>query len=117
MILQEAIKEYTFIIFLVFMIGFTIFVYFFVPETKNKTFEEIASQFQPGGTIEVEEVIDEVFPVEMKQPLNDMEEQDAADNESTGLMKGRGRVDGSTLTESEERQNLARSGEDFHVRT
>lgn len=118
--LQETLKEYTFIIFLVFMIGFIVFVYFLVPETKNKTFEEIASQFQPGGTIEVEEVVDEVFPVEMKQPLNDMEQDTAADgdNESTGLMKGRGHGNGSTgkPNELEERKNLT-SGEDFHVRT
>lgn len=54
-------KEYTFIIFLILMIGFTLFVFFKVPETKNKTFEEIASVFQPGGDIEVEEVVD--FPI------------------------------------------------------
>jgi len=41
------------------MIGFTIFVYFFVPETKNKTFEEIASMWQPGDKIEVEELVDD----------------------------------------------------------
>ena len=40
------------------MIAFTIFVFFKVPETKNKTFEEIASQFQKGTDIEVEEVVD-----------------------------------------------------------
>lgn len=40
------------------MIGFTIFVYFLVPETKNKTFEEIASMWQPGTKIEVEELVD-----------------------------------------------------------
>ena len=57
--LQKAIKEYTFIIFLVLMCGFVLFVYFLVPETKNKTFEEIASQFQPGGVIEVEEIVDD----------------------------------------------------------
>ncbi|ELT98295.1 hypothetical protein CAPTEDRAFT_170630, partial [Capitella teleta] len=44
-LIQKAIKEYTFLIFLVLMIFFTAFVYFKVPETKNKTFEEIASMF------------------------------------------------------------------------
>lgn len=48
------------------MIAFTIFVFFKVPETKNKTFEEIASQFQKGSDIEVEEVVgdddEDVFP-------------------------------------------------------
>jgi len=43
------------------MIFFTIFVFIKVPETKNKTFEEIASVFQPGGDIEVEEIVDDVF--------------------------------------------------------
>ena len=44
------------------MIIFTIFVYFKVPETKNKTFEEIASVFAPGTKIEVEEIVeDDVF--------------------------------------------------------
>jgi len=46
------------------MIIFTIFVYRKVPETKNRTFEEIASQFQPGGDIDVEEIVadaDDVF--------------------------------------------------------
>jgi len=41
------------------MIGFTIFVYFMVPETKNKTFEEIASMWQQGDKIEVEELVDD----------------------------------------------------------
>ena len=57
--IQAVTKEYTFLIFLVFMIGFTLFVFFLVPETKNKTFEEIASQFQPGEPIEVEEFVDD----------------------------------------------------------
>ena len=41
------------------MTMFIVFVYFKVPETKNRTFEEIASQFQPGGLIEVEELVDD----------------------------------------------------------
>lgn len=36
------------------MILFTIFTFFKVPETKGKTFEEIANEFHPGGQIEVE---------------------------------------------------------------
>lgn len=39
-----------------------------VPETKNRTFEEIASQFQPGGDIDVEEIVnddDDVFGLVM----------------------------------------------------
>ena len=43
------------------MAVFTVFTYFFVPETKNKTFEEIAHQFSPGDHIEVEELVDDVF--------------------------------------------------------
>ena len=57
--MQKAINEYTFLIFLVFMIAFIIFVGFKVPETKNKTFEEIASQYQRGEDIEVEEAVDD----------------------------------------------------------
>lgn len=60
--LQMLIKEYTFLIFMGFMIVCIIFIYYKVPETKNRTFEEIAAQFQPGDELEVEEVIDdEVF--------------------------------------------------------
>ena len=38
-------KQYTFIVFIVLLLFFLLFLFFFVPETKNKTFEEIASQF------------------------------------------------------------------------
>ena len=48
-----------FTIFVVLLIGFLIFTYMFVPETKNKTFEEIANQFSPGEPLEVEEMIED----------------------------------------------------------
>lgn len=43
---QEACGPYVFIIFAVLLFGFTIFTYFKVPETKGKSFEEIAAEFR-----------------------------------------------------------------------
>lgn len=37
---------YVFIIFVVLLFGFTMFTYLRVPETKGKSFEEIAALFQ-----------------------------------------------------------------------
>lgn len=45
-IINDAIKEYTFLIFGNFLILFTIFMFFFVPETKNKSTDEIISLFK-----------------------------------------------------------------------
>ncbi|XP_043925991.1 solute carrier family 2, facilitated glucose transporter member 2 [Protopterus annectens] len=42
----ELCGPYVFIIFAVLLLGFTIFTYFKVPETKGKTFEEIAAEFK-----------------------------------------------------------------------
>nr|XP_014342001.1 PREDICTED: solute carrier family 2, facilitated glucose transporter member 2 [Latimeria chalumnae] len=52
---------YVFIIFAVLLFGFTVFTYFKVPETKGKTFEEIAANFRhrrhpPEGPNEVTEM-------------------------------------------------------------
>jgi len=43
--LQKAADEYTFIVFIVLLAGFVVFIILLVPETKNKSFEEIASQY------------------------------------------------------------------------
>ena len=56
---QDLTGDYVFTIFVVLLIAFLVFTYLFVPETKNKTFEEIANQFSPGEPLEVEEMIDD----------------------------------------------------------
>ena len=38
-------RQYTFVVFVILLIFFLLYLYFFVPETKNKSFDEIASQF------------------------------------------------------------------------
>ncbi|KAK0169622.1 hypothetical protein PV328_011797 [Microctonus aethiopoides] len=44
--LEAALKSNVFIIFVVFQVLFTLFIYRKVPETKNKTIEEISSMFR-----------------------------------------------------------------------
>ncbi|XP_038047453.1 solute carrier family 2, facilitated glucose transporter member 3-like [Patiria miniata] len=45
-ILQKALQNYVFIIFIVLLVIFFVFTFFFVPETKNKSFEEISALFK-----------------------------------------------------------------------
>ncbi|XP_070560081.1 solute carrier family 2, facilitated glucose transporter member 4-like [Ptychodera flava] len=47
--LQAAMDAYMFAIFVVILIYYTLFTYFLVPETKLKSFEEIAAQFRSKG--------------------------------------------------------------------
>lgn len=44
--LEAALKSNVFIIFVIFQALFTLFIYRKVPETKNKTIEEISSMFR-----------------------------------------------------------------------
>jgi SP family facilitated glucose transporter-like MFS transporter 1 len=44
--LQEALGGNVFIIFTILLVFFVLFVYKKVPETKNKTIEEISSMFR-----------------------------------------------------------------------
>ncbi|XP_070698105.1 solute carrier family 2, facilitated glucose transporter member 2 [Pempheris klunzingeri] len=46
--IQAWLDCYVFILFAVLLLGFTVFTYLRVPETKGKTFEEIAAVFQKG---------------------------------------------------------------------
>ncbi|XP_075912521.1 solute carrier family 2, facilitated glucose transporter member 1-like [Petromyzon marinus] len=43
---EELCRPYVFVIFTVLLIGFAIFTYFKVPETRGKTFDEIALEFR-----------------------------------------------------------------------
>lgn len=45
---QALLDSYVFILFAVLLFGFTAFIYFRVPETKGKSFEEISAVFQKG---------------------------------------------------------------------
>lgn len=47
--LQSSIGEYSFLIFMFFCIVTTIFTFFYVPETKGRTFEDILKEFR-GNT-------------------------------------------------------------------
>ncbi|KAM6960675.1 solute carrier family 2, facilitated glucose transporter member 2 [Aplochiton taeniatus] len=46
--IEALLGSYVFILFAVLLFGFTVFIYLRVPETKGKTFEEIAAEFQKG---------------------------------------------------------------------
>ncbi|XP_066985223.1 solute carrier family 2, facilitated glucose transporter member 3 isoform X5 [Macrobrachium rosenbergii] len=46
--MQEAFENYTFLPFSALLACFWVFTYYKVPETKNKTFEEISAIFQRG---------------------------------------------------------------------
>lgn len=73
--LQELCGPYVFIIFMIFLIFFFIFTYFRVPETKGRTFEEIAQGFSgapPPPSTSVQEVDAVTVPttiVKEKVPL------------------------------------------------
>lgn len=46
---EQLCGPYVFIIFTVLLLGFFVFTYFKVPETKGRTFDEIAAGFRQGG--------------------------------------------------------------------
>lgn len=56
---QQLCGSYVFIIFTVLLVLFFIFTYFKVPETKGRTFDEIASGFRQGGAGQSDKTPDE----------------------------------------------------------
>ncbi|XP_055515541.1 solute carrier family 2, facilitated glucose transporter member 1-like [Leucoraja erinacea] len=52
---EQVTGPYVFIIFTVLLVLFFIFTYFKVPETKGRTFDEIASSFRKGTEVETPE--------------------------------------------------------------
>lgn len=56
---QQLCGSYAFIIFTVLLVLFFIFTYFKVPETKGRTFDEIASGFRQGGASQSDKTPDE----------------------------------------------------------
>lgn len=47
--LQQLCGPYVFIIFTVLLLGFFVFTYFKVPETKGRSFDEIAAGFRQSA--------------------------------------------------------------------
>lgn len=58
---QQLCGPYVFIIFTVLLVLFFIFTYFKVPETKGRTFDEIASGFRQGGAGQSDKTPEELF--------------------------------------------------------
>ncbi|KAH1175836.1 solute carrier family 2, facilitated glucose transporter member 1 isoform X1 [Mauremys mutica] len=56
---EQLCGPYVFIIFTVLLILFFIFTYFKVPETRGRTFDEIASGFRQGGASQSDKTPDE----------------------------------------------------------
>ncbi|PVD36656.1 hypothetical protein C0Q70_03642 [Pomacea canaliculata] len=46
--MKDGLQEYTYIVFSIILAAAIVFIFFFVPETKNKTFDEIANSIAFG---------------------------------------------------------------------
>ena len=62
--MQTSLENYTFLPFSVFLALFWVFTYRKVPETKNKTFDEIATLFRIGHKQRLVRIVDEISVIE-----------------------------------------------------
>lgn len=46
---QDGLQEFVYILFSIILAVAIVFIFFLVPETKNKTFDEIANSISFGG--------------------------------------------------------------------
>ena len=58
--MQTSLENYTFLPFSVFLALFWVFTYRKVPETKNKTFDEIATLFRIGHKQRLVEIVNDI---------------------------------------------------------
>ena len=64
-LLQKSIEAYTYLIFIAILVASIVFIFFFVPETKNKTFDEIVRSIAFGKANKKSEFTD----AEEMQPM------------------------------------------------
>lgn len=108
-VLQELCGPYVFIIFMILLVFFFIFTYFKVPETKGRTFDEIARGFggsPPPATTSVEEAGRVALPaslVKEKVPLveasKSSSEQGPSSSEQTAVNAAKAEEKPSSVTQ------------------
>ena len=67
--MQTSLENYTFLPFSVFLALFWVFTYRKVPETKNKTFDEIATLFRIGHKQRLVKIVDKISVKNISQFL------------------------------------------------
>ncbi|BFZ11149.1 hypothetical protein BsWGS_14188 [Bradybaena similaris] len=67
--LQKAIGDYVFLPFAVVMLGLFVFTFLYIPETKGKTFEEVAAMWRPKSAANTNNSDLQVAPAKIEPPV------------------------------------------------